>query len=125
VTESPQPGGTRAEGQRALGRRGEEAVATWYETRGYQVVARNWRCREGELDLILRQGRRFVFCEVKTRTTAAFGVPAEAVDRRKQAKIRRLAARWLQDESPMRAVAIRFDVASVLAGEIDVIEGAF
>jgi len=99
-------------------------VAAWYEARGYTVVAKNWRCREGELDLIVRDGRLFVFCEVKTRTSTAFGVPAEAVTREKQARIRRLAARWLED-APMPAREIRFDVPSVLAGQIEIIEGAF
>jgi putative endonuclease len=111
--------------RRQLGQAGEDAVAEWYVLHGYEVVTRNWRCRDGELDLVVRRGRAFVFCEVKTRTTTAFGVPAEAVTRRKQARIRRLAARWLQDDAPMRAASIRFDVASVLAGQIEVIEGAF
>jgi len=111
--------------RRDLGADGEKAVAEWYESRGYEVVARNWRCREGELDLILRFERLFVFCEVKTRSSTAFGVPAEAVTRTKQARLRRLAARWLEDDAPVRAVEIRFDVASVLAGHIEVIEGAF
>jgi len=104
--------------------RGEDAVAAWYEAQGYVVVARNWRCKEGELDLIVRDGRTFVFCEVKSRTSTAFGVPAEAVNRQKQARLRRLAARWLED-SPMRARDIRFDVASVLNGAIEVFPGAF
>jgi len=111
--------------RRVLGREGEQAVAEWYEAHGYEVLARNWRCREGELDLILRQGRVFVFCEVKTRTSMAFGAPLEAITRTKQARIRRLAARWLEFEAPMRARSIRFDAASVLGGAIEVIEGAF
>ncbi len=86
---------------------------------------RNWRCREGELDLVLRDGRKFVFCEVKTRTTDAFGAPVEAVTRTKQMRVRRLAARWLEDEAPLRPREIRFDVASVLRGSIEVVEGAF
>jgi putative endonuclease len=110
--------------RRALGISGEDAVAAWYEARGYEVLARNWRCRSGELDLILRRGRTFVFCEVKTRTSAAFGAPVEAVTREKQVKVRHLAARWL-DDAPMRPTDIRFDVASVLAGDIEVLEGAF
>jgi putative endonuclease len=100
-------------------------AAAWYEARGYQIVARNWRCRAGELDLVVRRGRTFVFCEVKTRTTDAFGDPAEAVTRPKQARIRRLAARWLEEEAPVRALEVRFDVATVLAGQLDVLEGAF
>ena len=113
-----------ADRRRALGISGEDAVADWYVNRGYEVVVRNWRCREGELDLILRAGRMYVFCEVKTRTTSAFGFPVEAVTKAKQDRLRRLAARWL-DEAPLRAREIRFDVASVLAGQIEVLEGAF
>ena len=97
----------------------------WYEAHGYQVVARNWRCRDGELDLVLRQGRVFVFCEVKARTTDAFGVPAEAVTRSKQARIRRLAARWLDEAAPAKAREIRFDVVAILAGQLEILEGAF
>jgi putative endonuclease len=109
---------------RVLGATGEEAAAAWYEAEGYEIVARNWRCRDGELDLILRYGRVFVFCEVKSRTTGAFGMPAEAVNYQKQARLRRLAARWLE-ESPVRAMEIRFDVASVLGGVVEVLQGAF
>jgi putative endonuclease len=110
--------------RRALGFSGEEAVAAWYRANGYEVVAQNWRCRAGELDLILRRGRTFVFCEVKTRSSDAFGAPVEAVTREKQVRLRHLAARWLED-APLRPTEIRFDVASVLAGEIEVLEGAF
>ncbi len=113
-----------ADRRRALGASGEEAVASWYQARGYEVVARNWRCREGELDLIVRHGRAFVFCEVKTRTTDAFGAPVEAVNRAKQERLRRLAARWLT-EAPLRPREIRFDVASVMGDRIEVLEGAF
>ena len=100
-------------------------MASWYEARGYEVLNRNWRCREGELDLVVRDGRKFIFCEVKTRTTDAFGAPVEAVTRTKQMRVRRLAARWLEDEAPVRPREIRFDVASVLGGNIEVVEGAF
>ncbi len=110
--------------RRQLGKSGEDAVAEWYEGSGYEVVARNWMCREGELDLIVRKGRTFVFCEVKTRSSDAFGMPQEAVTRVKQTRIRHLAARWLS-EGPVRAIGIRFDVASVLSGQVEVLEGAF
>jgi putative endonuclease len=112
--------------RRALGISGEEAVAAWYVARGYRVLDRNWRCRAGELDLVLRKGAMVVFCEVKTRSSDAFGLPAEAVTRPKQQRIRVLAARWL-DESPSPAAEIRFDVACVLGPnpEIEVIEAAF
>ena len=118
---------TRA--RRALGAEGEAAVAAWYEGRGYEVVARNWRCPTGELDLVVRKGRTLVFCEVKTRTSSAFGSPLEAVTPAKQARLRRLAGCWLEAGGgggpPRGASDLRFDVASVLAGEIEVVEGAF
>ncbi len=107
-----------------LGASGEAQAAAWYEANGYRVLARNWRCREGELDLVLARGSMVVFCEVKTRTTDAFGVPAEAVTVAKQRKLRVLAARWL-DQAPVRPRDIRFDVAAVLGGRLEVLEGAF
>lgn len=116
---------TDAAGPRALGVNGEDRAAAWYAARGFEVVARNWRCREGELDLILRDGRMYVFCEVKARTSDAFGVPAEAITRDKQQRLRRLAARWLEEDAPALAREIRFDVVSVLGGEVEVLEGAF
>jgi putative endonuclease len=73
---------------------------------------------------VVARDRVVVFCEVKARTSAAFGVPAEAVTPAKRKRIRQLAARWLEQAS-IRPRAIRFDVACVLAGELEVIEGAF
>jgi putative endonuclease len=110
--------------RQALGARGEAMAADWYEANGYQIVARNWRCREGEIDLIARRGSTLVFCEVKTRTSDAYGIPAESVTRTKQLRIRRLASAWL-DEAPSRGSDIRFDVVAILAGQLEVIEGAF
>ncbi len=110
----------------ALGRTGEDLAAAWYADRGYEIVARNWRCPTGELDLVVRKGRTLVFCEVKSRSSSAFGAPVEAVTPAKQARLRRLAGCWLEaGGASARAADLRFDVASVLAGEIEVIEGAF
>jgi putative endonuclease len=110
---------------RALGASGEDLAAAWYEARGFAVLARNWRCREGELDLVVGQGRLYVFCEVKARTSEVFGGPLEAVTHDKQQRLRRLAARWLEDAAPALAREIRFDVAAVLDGAVEVVEGAF
>ena len=107
-----------------LGAAGEALVADWYRAHGYEVVETNWRCRQGELDLVVRKGRVLVFCEVKTRTTDAFGTPAEAVTREKRDRIRRLAAVYLED-APFRAREVRFDVAGILDGKLEVIEAAF
>jgi len=114
-----------SDARRRLGDAGEDAVAGWYRANGYRVVARNWRCRDGELDLVMARGRQLVFCEVKARSDDRFGAPAEAVTRAKQARIRRLAARWLDEAATVRAGVIRFDVAGVLDGRVEVLEGAF
>jgi len=110
--------------RRALGISGEDAAAAWYAANGYEVVARNWTCRDGELDLVVRRHRVIVFCEVKTRSTNLFGSPAEAVNHVKRQKLRVLAAKWL-DESPVRPREIRFDVVSIVGEAVQVIEGAF
>jgi putative endonuclease len=119
----------RRDARRTLGASGEDLAAQWYAARGYQVIDRNWRCSEGELDLIVAAMRLVVFCEVKTRRGNAFGAPFEAVTVTQQRRLRGLAARWLH-EHPQRGVNLRFDVASVYAprGEeprVEVIEAAF
>jgi putative endonuclease len=119
--------GARGRGPRyrqSLGRRGEDLVARWYVDAGYELVARNWRCREGEIDLVLRARGVVVFCEVKTRSSDRFGLPAEAVTPAKQRRLRVLATRFLR-ENPQRGADPRFDVASVLGGQVEVLEGAF
>ena len=110
--------------RRALGAEGEGRAAAWYEARGYTIEARNWRCRDGELDLVVRRGRDLVFVEVKTRTSDRFGLPAEAVTPAKQRRLRGLAARYLSDTGT-RAGNLRFDVVAILAGRVEVIEAAF
>ena len=112
------------EARRRVGVAGEDLAAAWYEARGDRVVARNWRCRDGELDLVVRSGPTIVFCEVKSRSSLAFGSPLEAVTADKRRRIRHLAGRWLED-SGVRPASIRFDVVAVLGREIEVVEGAF
>jgi putative endonuclease len=111
--------------RRSVGLAGEAAAASWYEARGGVVLARNWRCREGELDLVVRvPGGTVVFCEVKARSSLAFGSGFEAVTPAKQAQVRSVARRWLA-ASGRPGGPVRFDVASVLAGEVEVVEDAF
>lgn len=106
------------------GRFGEELVARWYRQHGYEVVARNWRCREGELDVVARRPGTLVICEVKTRASDAFGGPAAAVSRAKQMKLRAAALRFLADHG-LHERDLRFDVACVVGATVDVIEAAF
>lgn len=110
--------------RRAYGAAGEAQAAAWYRQHGYVVVAQNWRCREGELDLVVRRGRTLVFVEVKARRTDRFGLPAEAVTPSKQRRLRTLATRFLES-TETRASSLRFDVVSILAGQLEVIEAAF
>lgn len=113
--------------RQALGAAGEAAVAAWYTAAGYEVLDRNWRCREGELDLVLTRDRVIVFCEVKTRRNDAFGAPVEAVTAQKQRRLRTLAVRWLGERGG--GGELRFDVASVRPArgrlEVEVLEDAF
>lgn len=108
---------------RVLGDKGEEAACRWYVDHGYTIVDRNWRIREGEIDVIAATDGQLVFCEVKTRASTRFGSPAEAVGYRKQVRLRRLAAAWLAENPGHQAV--RFDVAAVLGNRVEVIEDAF
>lgn len=108
-------------------------MAEWYEARGYTVLDRNWRCSSGELDLVLAAGHgdAVVFCEVKTRTSSAYGSPLEAVTGAKQRRLRALAGRWLAEAKPgaLRPDVLRVDVAAVRVGPggtlvVDVVEDA-
>lgn len=100
----------------ALGRYGEDVAARHLIAAGLVILDRNWRCSDGELDIIAMDGPALVFCEVKTRSSVTFGTPAEAVTAVKAARIRRLALRWMienRDESQYWP-RLRFDVVSVL-----------
>jgi putative endonuclease len=111
-----------------LGEVGEEAAATWYLVRGFEILARNWRCRAGELDLVVARPGLLVVCEVKTRRDDGLGGGYEAVGWQKQRKVRQLAELFLA-AGGARPDAVRFDVASVAmrrAGvSVEVFEDAF
>lgn len=101
------------ERRRDLGRFGEACAARHLVGRGMVLLDRNWRCDAGEIDLVLRDGRVLVVCEVKTRSTTAFGSPLEAVSEAKAARLRRLAARWLAAHR-LRPDDVRIDLVGVL-----------
>jgi len=122
-------GGSAGSANAGLGARGEAAALRWYLDAGYDLIARNWRCSLGELDLVLVRRGMVVVCEVKTRSGDGFGAGHEAVTRRKQTKLRQLGEAFLQSHRLVPA-AVRFDVASVrarpgYAAEVHVFEDAF
>ena len=100
-------------GRRNIGADGEAVVAHHYERLGWSVLARNWRCREGEIDLIVARDATVAFCEVKTRSSGDYGSPLEAVTPAKAARLRHLAGLWLEAHA-MRAEHVRIDLVGVL-----------
>jgi putative endonuclease len=101
----------------AVGRYGEQLAAEHLVSSGMAILDRNWRCADGELDLVARDGDDLVFVEVKTRSTTAFGDPAEAVSPAKASRVRRLALRWLAAHGRDTGAAprhVRFDVVTVV-----------
>jgi putative endonuclease len=96
-----------------LGRQGEEVAARYLTELGLAVLGRNWRCAEGEIDIIALDGRTLVICEVKTRSGVRFGTPLEAVTRPKARRLRRLAVAWIRAHG-LVFDQIRIDVVGVL-----------
>jgi putative endonuclease len=107
-----------------LGQAGEARAAAWYSDAGYTVLERNWRCAQGEIDLLCTREQTLVVCEVKTRQTDRHGDPAEAVTRPKQLRLRRLAVAYLRTYGG-HYDEVRFDVVSVLGAQLTIIEDAF
>jgi putative endonuclease len=100
------------EARRALGKKGEEAARVFLERRGVRILAANYACAAGEIDLSGREGEAILFIEVKARTSRRFGPPQLAVHRRKQRQIVRT-AQWFLTERRTPEVACRFDVLAV------------
>jgi putative endonuclease len=114
----------------AVGAYGERVAVRFLEDAGYAVLARNWRSRAGELDVVATRDGVVVFVEVKTRRSTSFGPPSLAVTPVKAARIRALAQEWLLASRLGDAVPVRFDVVSVLRpvsgpAVVEHVEGAF
>jgi putative endonuclease len=99
--------------RQVLGGRGEDVAVAHLERVGMHVLARNWRCRHGELDIVARDGAALVFCEVKTRRGLAFGPPLAAITEAKRARLRRLASAYLAEQGRHRG-PIRFDGVGIV-----------
>jgi len=104
---------TTAQARQAIGAYGEEVAARHLRELGMVVLERNWRCAEGEIDIVLREGSTLVVCEVKTRTSLAAGSPHEAITDAKLGRLRRLGERWAAQRG-IRPDGIRVDLVAVL-----------
>ena len=103
----------------------ENVACRFLELQGYEIIERNFAAKTGEIDIIAKDGDFFVFVEVKYRRDASFGYPSEAVDRKKQQKIRKTAAWYLKVHHPSDFAPARFDVVEILGKKIRVIKNAF
>jgi putative endonuclease len=113
----------------SLGKSGEDCACRELERRGYAILARRYRSRFGEIDIVARQGETVVFVEVKARTSARYGEPAEAVTLHKQAKVTAIAEEYLASNR-LRHVPCRFDVVAISLGAggqpvVEVFQSAF
>ena len=99
-----------------LGQSGEQAAADYLETEGFRILARNWRCADGEIDIVAVDRQTLVVCEVKTRSGNRYGTPLESVSRLKRNRLRRLAVRWLAAHG-VRFEQVRIDVLGVAASQ--------
>lgn len=111
--------------KRRVGAQYEDLAARCLEEKGYRILERNYRCRQGEIDLIALDGRCLVFVEVKYCRDGRSGDPAEAVNFRKQRRIIRTAAYYCYNKNIGESHPCRFDVVSVLGSEVRHIENAF
>lgn len=98
--------------RKALGEYGERLAARELQRRGLVVVDRNWRCSSGELDIVARDGRVLVGCEVKTRSSSRYGSPVEAITRDKADRVFRVLMAWAKAHT-CSFVTARVDVVAV------------
>lgn len=102
------------------GRAGERRAAAHLRAQGYDVVDANWRCAQGEIDLVAVRGAQLVVVEVKTRRSDLFGHPLEAIDERKRARLWRLAMAWIVAHPDMaRGRRLRLDAIAILGDDPD------
>ncbi|MDD5226738.1 MAG: YraN family protein [Candidatus Omnitrophica bacterium] len=106
---TPHPGPFRS----TLGERGERAACVFLKEHGYEILEKNYKCKIGEIDVIARRHGRLAFVEIKTRTSAQFGIPQEAVHLRKQEKIFKI-SQWYMKEKKLAKTPIAFDVVAIL-----------
>lgn len=100
-----------------LGRAGEDRAASYLAAQGYRIVERNWRCAQGEIDIIATRDGVVTFIEVKTRTSTAFGHPFDAIDARKRDRMWRLAYTWAGANPGSGARPLRLGVIGIIGAD--------
>jgi len=108
-----------------IGRAAEDAAVAYLESHGVEIIARNFRRRLGELDVVARQRDTLIIVEVRKRTSNRFGGAAASVNHRKQVKLQRAAAQLLQQRKDLAGLRVRFDVVAITPNGIDWIKHAF
>ncbi len=111
--------------KRLVGSMHEQEAAEYLKSQGYRILMMNYRCPLGEIDIVAMEGDTLVFCEVKYRKNLQYGSPAEAVDARKQNRIRGTAGMYLAEHRLPPEAGIRFDVVAVLNHTYTLYKNAF
>lgn len=107
------------------GKRAEQRAVWWYRVRGYRILATNAWIAGYELDIVVRRGRRLIFCEVKEKRGTRYGDPLEMVDDEKQWRLRRAADGWLARHPEAAGLRVSFDVIAVRSGRLERVAEAF
>lgn len=107
------------------GRRAEQRAVWWYRLRGYRILGTNVWAAGYELDIVVRRGRRLIFCEVKEKRGERFGDPLEMVDEEKQRRLRLAAESWLVRHPQVGGLRVSFDVMAVRSGRLERVAEAF
>jgi putative endonuclease len=107
------------------GKHAERRAVWWYRLRGYRILATNVWAGGNELDIVVRRGRRLIFCEVKEKLGDRFGDPLEMVDEEKQRRLRRAAESWLARHPEADGLLVSFDVIAVRSGRLQRVAQAF
>lgn len=119
-----------SQSKQVIGQLGEKAAASFLQRKGYEIIARNWRCRSGEIDLVAQLNDVLIIVEVRTRRSTRHGTAVESIDRHKQNKLRSLALIYQQLERKQQRT-VRFDVIAIQLNldesiaELNHIENAF
>lgn len=111
--------------KKTYGDDGEQLAVSYLEHEGYQILTRNFRCRQGEIDIIAREGKYLCFIEVKRRKGPAAGHPLEAINPNKIRHICKTALYYLQISHLPESTAVRFDAISIVGKEVSLLRDAF